>query len=85
MFRQTDDHILNGMTLQISAKCNDCCEAVLFDGGKEIARKSGYVTRLLPGGGGDYIEMEIDLQTGQVLNLVPPSGLQVASFVSENH
>ena len=81
MFRQTDDHILDG--LMISAKCSDCCDSILIDDGKEVANKIGYVPCLLPGGGGDYIEMEIDLTTGQILNWVPPSGLQVASFIED--
>ena len=47
--------------LKISGKCSDCF-SMLMDG-KEY---DGYVPGFL--GGGDYIELDIDLDTGKILN-----------------
>jgi hypothetical protein len=51
------------MKLKINAKCSDMCYASVPELGLE---KDGYVPRGLGIGGGDYIELTIDTETGKV-------------------
>lgn len=57
-------------TITISAKCSDLFSAQLKDSEKgTIKEYVGYVPDFLgPDGYGDYVEMEIDVKTGQILN-----------------
>lgn len=59
-------------TLTISAKCDD-----RFSGTLSVDDVScsidGYVPHDLGIGGGDYISLTVDLETGQILNWVAPS------------
>lgn len=50
-------------TLRIQAKCSDLCYTEF-----EEFSKDGYVPENIGIGGGDYIELEIDIETGQILN-----------------
>jgi len=61
--------------IYINAKCNDLCHAQLKDGeGRVLAEHNGYVPALMPEEHyGDYVELEIDLETGTILNWVRPS------------
>lgn len=55
--------------LQISAKCSDMFWGRLTEDGKELGEYSGEVPKFLgPDGYGDYVEMEIDVDSGQILN-----------------
>lgn len=67
--------------VHINAKCSDLCFAQLADGeGRVVAEHDGYVPALMPGEHyGDYVELEIDLETGMILNWVRPS----KAFVEE--
>ncbi len=56
------------MILEISAKCSDCCSVNIRDGNENIMESIGYVPRFIPGGGGDYLNLSIDMETGQILN-----------------
>lgn len=57
------------MTIQICAKCSDLCSVTLLDQGDEIASKDGYVPDFMPGEHyGDYIMLDIDSDTGKILN-----------------
>lgn len=62
-------------TISISAKVRDMFYAVLRDAnGNEIKEVDGYVPDWMPGEHyGDYIELDIDVQTGQILNWETPS------------
>ena len=59
----------------INAKCSDLCYAELRDSkGKVIATHDGYVPALMPEEHyGDYVKLEIDLETGVILNWERPS------------
>ncbi len=66
-------------TITITAKCSDCFGAYLYDAeGKEMGAYDGYVLGGLGIGGGDYIELELDVETGQLVKPVPadPSALR---------
>lgn len=59
-------------TLSFSAKCSDCFGGDISDEqGNTVKELDGYVPRDLGIGGGDYIQMDIDLATGQILNWKP--------------
>ena len=56
-------------SISINAKCSDLCFSELkAENGAVVAEHSGYVPRFLPGNGGDYINLKIDLETGTILN-----------------
>ena len=61
--------------MYISAKCSDLCYAELQDSkGNKVAEHDGYVPALMPEKHyGDYVELEIDLETGTILNWKRPS------------
>lgn len=60
----------NPKTISINAKCADLFYASL-DNGKEY---EGYVPDFFPGKHyGDYIEFEIDIETGQIVNWQKPT------------
>jgi hypothetical protein len=64
--------------LNISAKCSDLCWASLKEDGKEVATHDGYVPDFMPGTHyGDYIELSIDIDTGQILNWEKPTKAQL--------
>jgi len=59
-------------TIEISGKCTDRFGAQGYDKDKkELFDYDGYVPRIF--GGGDYIEMKIDVETGQILNWKKPT------------
>jgi hypothetical protein len=61
--------------ISICAKCSDRCSSQLKDGeGRVIAEHEGYVPALMPDEHyGDYVMLDIDLETGTILNWVRPS------------
>lgn len=64
-------------TISFSAKCGELFSARLREpDGKTVAEmEEKYVPCLL--GGGDYVELEIDLATGKVVNWLPPTTAQL--------
>ena len=69
--------------LRINAKCSDCFSAVLDDG-KTQREYIGYVPNFMPGKHyGDYVELEIDIATGQILNWKKPTQDQLGEIFSE--
>ena len=55
--------------LKICAKCNDSFNARLEVDGKDILEYEGYVPEFMPEEHyGDYVELDIDLASGQILN-----------------
>lgn len=71
-------------TLEIVAKCSDCCCATLYaDDGAELGDHDGYVPDFMPDtGGGDYINLKIDIETGQILNWKKPTAAQLEEFIA---
>ncbi len=62
-------------TIYISAKCSDLFSLWVKDeNNQQIGSHNGYVPKFLPGVGGDYFQMEIDIETGQILKWKNPMG-----------
>lgn len=61
-------------TIRISAKCGEQFSAVLEQNGNQIGEYDGNVPDFFPGKHyGDYIELEIDVTTGHILNWYVPT------------
>ncbi len=64
--------------LRITAKCSDSFSATLDDGQGNVVKYDGYVPEFMPGEHfGDYVELEIDADTGQILNWVAPNPMDL--------
>lgn len=75
------------MTIKISAKCSDMFHANLIgDDGQPKGEYDGYVPDFFPGEHyGDYVQLEIDIATGKILNWKKPSKVELAdTFKSES-
>ena len=62
------------MIIQMCVKCSDMFSARLVDDkGKLVGDYDGYVPDFFPGEHyGDYVELDIDADTGRILNWVRP-------------
>jgi hypothetical protein len=74
----------NPKTISITAKCSDMFSAILRgtdENDKPVAKEyDGYVPDFMPGEHyGDYVELDIDLATGQILNWRKPTKAQLAA------
>ena len=59
--------------LRVCAKCVDMFNGILLVDGKKVKSHDGYVPDFMPGEHyGDYVEMDIDLDTGEILNWIVP-------------
>ena len=76
---------MNAKTIRINAKCCDLFCASLHDvSGNEIGEYNGYVPDFMPGDHyGDYVDLEIDLQTGKILNWKAPSATALKKTFGE--
>ena len=64
--------------LKISAKCSDLCWTEYTDGKGNKTESNSYVPEGIGiDDGGDYVDIEIDMKTGQILNWKPVSDTQV--------
>lgn len=64
--------------ISITAKCSDMFSASLSQDGKRIGEYDGYVPDWMPGQHyGDYVELKIDAETGQILNWKKPTAAQL--------
>lgn len=65
--------------LNISAKCSDMCALTYTDKKGKKTESDSYVPKGIGIGDfyGDYIEMNIDMETGQILNWKPCTDKQV--------
>lgn len=73
--------------LKVCAKVRDCFGATLVDqDGQRIGEEyDGYVPGFFPGDhGGDYMELDIELATGKILNWTPPTAEQIEAFANGN-
>jgi hypothetical protein len=61
-------------TLRISAKCSDLCWTEFTDSKGNVPQGIGIDE---DGDCGDYVSMEIDMKTGQILNWKPVTDEQV--------
>lgn len=66
--------------LKISAKCSDLFFATLIEDGKKVGEYDGYVPNFMPEDHyGDYVNLNIDVDTGQILNWETPTEAQLQS------
>jgi hypothetical protein len=64
--------------ISITAKCSDMFSANLSIDGKQAGSYDGYVPDFMPGQHyGDYVELKIDADTGQILNWKKPTAAQL--------
>lgn len=64
-------------TISITAKCSDLFSARLDDG----REYDGYVPAFFPGEHyGDYVELEIELATGRIINWKVPTKADLKDF-----
>jgi hypothetical protein len=67
--------------LKISAKCSDLCFTSYTDKKGNVTESDSYVPEGIgisdEGDCGDYISIDIDMQTGQILNWKPVSDKKV--------
>ena len=60
--------------ISITAKCSDMFGASLTTDGKHVGSYDGYVPDFMPGQHyGDYVELKIDADTGQIVNWKKPT------------
>lgn len=73
--------------LSIVAKCSDLCFAQLIAADGTVLKKhDGYVPEMMPGEHyGDYVEIEIELATGKILNWKKPSQTALNKFIKTGH
>ena len=74
--------------IKFSAKCSDLFGANLIVDGKLIGDGyDGYVPKFFPGVHyGDYVIMEVDIDTGKILNWKTPTATQLAdTFEKQNY
>lgn len=69
--------------IKIHAKPCDSGNYTLMDqNGEQIHDHDGYVPGFFPGGGGDYLELDVDIETGKILNWKPPTKKQIEEFIA---
>lgn len=66
-------------TISFSAKCSDMFGASFLDkDGIDVAEYDGYVPGFFPGNHyGDYVQLDVDLATGQITNWKAPTLKQI--------
>lgn len=80
----TKKEVMEIRTVKISAKVNDLFTLFVStpDGSRDYCY-DGYVPEFFPDGGGDYLNLDIDINTGQILNWKKPSSQELGEFISE--
>lgn len=75
---------VDAKTLSLCIKVCDQFDGVLKDqDGADIAAYSGYVPEFMPGEhDGDYLILDIDIDTGQITNWEKPTLDQIEGFVN---
>jgi len=75
-------HSMKATIIKITAKCSDLFSATVIDEkGNVIKEYDGYVPKFFPGEHfGDYVELDIELATGKILNWRPPTQKDISSL-----
>lgn len=79
---------VNAKTLSICCKVTDRLAATLYDqDGQEIySQDEGYVPGFMPGDHfGDYIMLDIDIDTGQIVNWNKTTADAIEAWIGEEH
>lgn len=65
----------NIKTIFVTAKCSDLCHVTFYDEDKnDVGISDGYVPEFMPEEHyGDYVELEIEIATGKILNWKVPT------------
>ena len=64
--------------ININAKCSDLFAASYYKDNKYIGEYDGYVPQFMPGQHyGDYVTLQIDADTGKIINWKAPSEAQL--------
>ena len=81
---QTKTVQVEAKTLGLYMKVRDqFCASVTDQDGKEIGDYEGYVPDFMPGDHyGDYLILDIDLDTGQIINWVAPTGEDIEKMIT---
>jgi hypothetical protein len=60
--------------ITINAKCSDLCFITYYDEDEnELGERDGYVPDFFPDGGGDYVSLDIDVETGRIVDWKKPT------------
>jgi len=76
--------IVNAKILKIQVKCSDAfsCDLVCSEG-SVVRSYEGYVPDIMPGKHyGDYVMLDIDIDTGMILNWKVPTKEQMRDFIN---
>lgn len=77
--------LVEAKTLKIYSKITDrfCAELVGKDGEQIFDQEDGYVPGFMPGDHyGDYLILDIDLDTGKILNWKPPTAEAIQEWIN---
>ena len=71
-------------TIVVTAKCSDMFSAMLKEDKMVVGRYDGYVPSWFPNSQedhyGDYIQLDIDVDTGKILNWKKPTAKMLEDF-----
>ncbi len=75
---------INAKTLKLHCKVSDMFDASLVsESGRELKDYSGYVPSFMPGQHyGDYVILDIDIDTGVITNWKKPTAEQIEKFIN---
>jgi len=71
------------MTVFISAKCSDLFFMQDLDTGDEYEGEVPVFFDTDTAEGGDYIKLEVDLETGQIQNWIAPTTSEISQYLGE--
>lgn len=76
---------VDAKVLKLHLKVSDCFYATLVDDKGEVLKDhDGYVPDFMPGEHyGDYVYLDIDVDTGQILNWKVPTVKQIEAFIGD--
>ena len=66
--------------LSLDAKCSDMCSSELIIDGEIVGELQDYAPYVNGLGGGDYVRIKVDLETGQIVNWKKPSEAEMAEL-----
>ena len=77
---------MKAKSMSISAKCSDMFGGTIKDEeGNDLFEYDGYVPDFFPGDHyGDYIQLDIDLDTGRITNWKKPTAKDIAEMKKES-